>query len=46
MERGMRIELGSGYLVHKRNVSSVKWAEFVSDRRAYIILRGRWWWLD
>jgi exonuclease III len=28
--------------VHKRIISGVKRAEFVSDRMSYIILRGRW----
>jgi hypothetical protein len=35
-------ELGTGFFVHKRIVSAVKRAEFVSDRMLYIILRGRW----
>jgi hypothetical protein len=35
-------ELGTGFFVHKRNISAVKWVEFVSDRMSYIILRGRW----
>jgi hypothetical protein len=35
-------ELGTGFLVHKRIISAVKWVEFVSDRMSYIILRGRW----
>jgi hypothetical protein len=28
--------------VHKRIISAVRRAEFVSDRMPYIILRGRW----
>jgi hypothetical protein len=28
--------------VHKRNISTVKRVEFVSDRMLYIILRGCW----
>jgi hypothetical protein len=28
--------------VHKRIISAVKRVEFVSDRKSYIILRGRW----
>jgi exonuclease III len=35
-------ELCTGFLVHKRIISAVKWVEFVSDRMSYIILRGRW----
>jgi exonuclease III len=35
-------ELGTGFFVHKRIVSAVKRAEFVSDRMSYTILRGRW----
>jgi hypothetical protein len=30
------------FSVHKRIISPVKRVEFVSDRMAYIILRGRW----
>jgi hypothetical protein len=35
-------ELGTGFSVHKRIISTVKRVEFVSDRMSYIILRGRW----
>jgi hypothetical protein len=35
-------DLSTGFLVHKRIISAVKRAEFVSDRMSYIILRGRW----
>jgi hypothetical protein len=35
-------ELGTGIFAHKRIISAVKWVGFVSDRMAYIILRGRW----
>jgi hypothetical protein len=35
-------QLGTGFLVHKRIVSAVRRVEFISDRMAYIILRGRW----
>jgi hypothetical protein len=35
-------ELGTGFFVHKRIISAVKWVEFINDRMSYIILRGRW----
>jgi exonuclease III len=35
-------ELCTGFFVHKRIISAVKKADFVSDRMSYIILRGRW----
>jgi hypothetical protein len=35
-------ELGTGFFVHKRIISAIKRVEFISDRMAYIILRGRW----
>jgi hypothetical protein len=35
-------EVGTGFLVHKRIISADKRVQFVSDRMAYIILRGRW----
>jgi hypothetical protein len=34
-------ELDTGFFIHERIVSAVKWVEFVSDRMPYIILRGR-----
>jgi hypothetical protein len=34
--------LGTDFSVHKRIISAVKRAEFVSDRMSYMILRGRW----
>jgi hypothetical protein len=34
--------LDTGFAVHKRIISAVKRAEFVSDRMSYIILGGRW----
>jgi hypothetical protein len=30
-------ELDTGFFVHKRIISAVKWLEFVSDRLSYII---------
>jgi hypothetical protein len=35
-------ELGTGFLVYKRNISAFKRVEFVSDKMSYIILRGCW----
>jgi hypothetical protein len=35
-------ELGIGVSVRKRIMSAVKRVEFVSDRKSYITLRGRW----
>jgi hypothetical protein len=35
-------QLGTGFFVHKRNLSAVRRLEFISDRMSYIILRGRW----
>ena len=35
-------QLGTGLFVHKRIASAVKRVEFVSDRMAYVVLRGRW----
>jgi hypothetical protein len=35
-------ELGTGAFVRKRNISTVKRVELVSDRISYVILRGRW----
>jgi hypothetical protein len=32
--------------VHKRIISAVKRAEFVSDRMSYIILRGHWFYIN
>jgi hypothetical protein len=34
-------ELGIGFLVHKRIISTVRRVEFVNDRMSYVILRGR-----
>jgi hypothetical protein len=43
-ERGMRIMnyIQFFFCVHKRIISAVNRVEFVTDRTAYIILRGRW----
>jgi hypothetical protein len=35
-------QLGAGFFVHHRIVSTVKKVEFVSNRMSYIVLRGRW----
>jgi hypothetical protein len=35
-------ELCTVFFVHKRNISSIKAVEFVSDMLSYILLRGRW----
>jgi hypothetical protein len=35
-------QLGTGFFVHKRNLSAVRRVEFISDRMSYIKLRGRW----
>jgi hypothetical protein len=35
-------QLGTGFTVHKRIVSAVRRVQFISDRKSYIILRGRW----
>jgi hypothetical protein len=35
-------ELDTGFLIHKRIISSVKRVECVRCRMPYIILRGRW----
>jgi hypothetical protein len=42
MEKGMKIMNWYRIPVHKRIVSAVKKAEYVSDRMSYIILRGSW----
>jgi hypothetical protein len=34
--------LGTGFFTYKGIISAVKKAEFVSDRKSHIILRGNW----
>ena len=34
--------MGTGYLVQRRIVSTVKRVEFVIERMLYIVLRGHW----
>jgi hypothetical protein len=35
-------ELAAGFFVHKKIILAVKRVQFVTDRMAYIILRGPW----
>jgi hypothetical protein len=35
-------KLGTGSVIHKRIISAVTRAEFVSDMISYVILRSRW----
>jgi hypothetical protein len=35
-------QVGTGFFVHQRMVSAIKRVEFVSGRKSYIVLRGRW----
>jgi hypothetical protein len=41
-KRNDKHELGTGSFVHKRIISAIKMAEFVTDRMSYIILRICW----
>jgi hypothetical protein len=35
-------KLATGFFVHMRITSAFKWAEFVSDKISYIMLKGCW----
>jgi len=42
MGKETKTSVGVRIFVHHRIVSAVKGEEFVSDRKSYIVLRGRW----
>jgi hypothetical protein len=35
-------QLGTGFIAHKRIISTATRVEFINDRMSYITLRGRW----
>jgi hypothetical protein len=41
-KRSQNLELGTGFIMHKRIISAVMRVEFFSGRMSYISLRGRW----
>jgi hypothetical protein len=38
----LEMEMTIRFIVHKKIIQAVKWAQFVSDGMSYIIIRGPW----